>query len=87
MLKFVAFMVAASLALPAVAQISSIQSSNPLPKGSDPNRKVCERTEKIGTRLSTVTVCMTAREWKDLRQGQREDVEKVQRNVNQSPSN
>lgn len=88
MLKFVAFTVAASLALPAFAQITSMQSSNPLPKGGgDPNRKICERTEKIGSRLSAVTVCMTAQEWKDQRQGQRDDLEKVQRIVNQSPSN
>ena len=88
MLKTVAFVIGASLALPAMAQISSTSSSNPLPKsGGDPNRKICERVEKIGSRLSSVTVCMTAQEWKDQRQGQRSDLEKVQQVVNQSPSN
>lgn len=88
MLKVLAFTLGASLALPAAAQITSMQASNPLPKGGgDPNRKICERMEKIGTRLSTVTVCMTAREWKDQRLGQRQDLEKVQQNVNQNPSN
>lgn len=87
MLKMMALMVSASLALPAMAQ-DSIASSNPLPKsGGDPNRKICERVEKIGSRLSTVTVCMTAQEWKDQRQGHRGDLEKVQQVVNQSPSN
>lgn len=88
MFKLFAVTISVALAMPAFAQVTSIQSSNPLPKGGgDPNRKICERTEKIGSRLSVVTVCMTAREWKDLRQGHRDDVERVQRIVNQSPSN
>ena len=84
--KLFTFAICAAIAAPAWAQVTSLESSNPAPKGKDPNRKICERVEKIGSRLSTVTVCMTAREWEDLRRGHRDDLEKVQRVVNQSPS-
>lgn len=56
-------------------------------KAKDPNRKICEKIEKIGSRLAVVRVCMTAAQWEEQRREQREHVERVQRVVNQSPSN
>ena len=85
MLKATFIAVCAMLSAPAFSQVTSLVSSNPAPKGKDPNRKVCERVEKIGSRLNVVTVCMTAREWEDLRRGHRDDLEKVQQVVNQRP--
>lgn len=65
----------------AVAQ-TSLQSANPAPKkSSDPNRKICEKVEKIGTRLGAVTVCMTAEQWEHQRRDHRNDVERAQQNV------
>lgn len=90
MIKPILFIAGAALAMPAFAQVASIESSNPAPKaskGGDPNRKICERIEKIGSRLATSTVCRTAAEWEELRQGHRHDTERVQAIVNQSPSN
>jgi len=81
MIKPVMFIVAFAVASPAMAQVTQLRSANPAPKGSDPNEKICERIEKTGSRLNAATVCMTANEWKDVQQGQREDVERRQRQV------
>lgn len=87
MIKVPVLVIAASLALPAFAQGSSAGSSSTGSRAENPNRKICERIEKIGSRLATAKVCMTAAEWKAHRQVQREDFERVQRVVNQAPSN
>ncbi len=77
----IAALLAAALGSAAAAQ-TSIQSSNPAPKkSSDPNRKICERVEKTGSRLGAVTVCMTAQQWEDQRLDHRNDVERAQKNV------
>lgn len=82
MKKLGLILIAAAVAIPAHAQVSEIRSSNPMPKGKNPNAVICEREQKTGSRLEQVTVCMTAQEWKDLRQGHRQDTERVQRTVN-----
>ena len=89
MLKLVTFAVAlAFCATSSVAQVSSIESSRPAGKApSDPNKPICERVEQIGTRLGARRVCMTAAQWAEQRREQREAMERVQRTVNQSPSN
>jgi hypothetical protein len=72
---------------PAVAQVTTIESSNPLPKQSaDPDKKICERVERTGSRLQVEKVCLTAQQWSDHKYGHRADLEKVQRNVNQDLS-
>lgn len=77
----IAALLAAALGSAAAAQ-TTIQSSNPAPKkSSDPNRKICERVEKTGSRLGAVTVCMTAQQWEDQRLDHRNDVERAQKNV------
>lgn len=77
----VAAALTAALGSAAVAQ-TSIQSSNPAPKkSSDPNRKICEKVEKTGTRLGVVTVCMTAQQWAEQRRDHQNDVERAQKNV------
>lgn len=53
---------------------------------SELDRMVCERQEQIGTRLGARKVCKTIREWQEERRVQREDVERVQRIVNQEPT-
>jgi hypothetical protein len=87
MLKSIAFVAAAALAVPAMAQQPAPASTNSEDKAKDPNRKICERVEKIGSRVNFITVCMTAREWKDLRDNHRQHTESVQRIVNQEPIN
>ena len=56
-------------------------------KAKDPNRKICEKVEKIGSRLNVVRVCMTARQWEEQKREHRENFERVQRVVNQAPGN
>lgn len=78
-------LVAAALVLnctaPALAQVTSIQSSRPVAKVKDPNKKICEEMGVTGSRLGTKRVCMTAAEWAAQRQDHRNDIEKVQRNI------
>lgn len=87
MTKFMFLLASAALALPAAAQTTSIESSTAPAKSKDPNRKICEKVERIGSRLATSVVCMTAAEWEELRRNHRHDTERVQQVVNQSPSN
>jgi hypothetical protein len=65
-------------AAPAFAQVTSLQGSNPAPKGQDLNRIVCEVEETTGTRLGARKVCKTVLEWQQMRREQRETVEKFQ---------
>ena len=73
-------------ASPVVAQTNAPESTTPAPKAKDPNRKICEKVEKIGSRLNVVRVCMTARQWEEQKRDHREHFERVQRVVNQRPS-
>ena len=80
-------MIAAALALltspPAFAQVTSIATSNPAPKGGqDLNKIVCEVDQTTGSRLGARKVCKTVLEWQQMRTEQREHVEGVQRNSN-----
>jgi hypothetical protein len=72
---------------PALADaVTTTSTTDASAKAKDPNRKICEKVEKIGSRLSVVRVCMTARQWEEQKRAHREDLERVQRVVNQSPS-
>lgn len=70
----------------AVAQVTYIESARPATNVKDPNKLICQRVEQIGTRLGARRVCLTALQWEEQRREQREDLERVQRIVNQSPS-
>jgi hypothetical protein len=78
MVKFVLTMSLLAAAAPAFAQVTSLQGSNPAPKGQDLNRIVCEVEETTGTRLGARKVCKTVLEWQQMRREQRETVEKFQ---------
>jgi hypothetical protein len=64
---------------PAYAQVTSIEASNPAPKGHDPNRVICDVEQTTGTRLGATKVCKTALEWQQLRTEHRESAERLQR--------
>ena len=82
MSKFLAFMAALSLVAtaPALAQITSIDSSNAAPKqvAGNPNRVICEVQDTIGTRLGRRKVCLTAQQWADKRTEHRAMIEDIQ---------
>lgn len=69
------------LAAPAAAQVTSLETPNPMPKGTDLNRKVCERIITTGSRLGARTVCLTVEQWRDKRREHREETERAQKNV------
>ena len=63
---------------PAIAQVTTLQSANPAPKGQNLDRIVCEVEETTGTRLGARKVCKTVLEWQQLKAEHRGTVEKVQ---------
>ena len=72
-------LVASLLATNAVAQPatpyrtdSNAQSTN------DPNKIVCQKEEKIGSRLAAKKVCMTVGEWKARQQADRDQLDSTQ---------
>jgi len=68
---------------PAFAQVTSVATNNPAPKGGqDLNKIVCEVDQTTGSRLGAHKVCKTVLEWQQQRQEQREHIEGVQRNSN-----
>ena len=71
--------VALIMSASASAQVTSIESSNPAPKGHDPNRIVCETFDTTGTRLGRRKVCKTVLEWQQLTAEQREGLQTFQR--------
>jgi hypothetical protein len=76
---------AVTAASPAFGETATV--SKVTDKAKDPNRKICEKVEKIGSRLNVVRVCMTARQWDEQKREHRENFERVQRVVNQTPAN
>jgi invasion protein IalB len=82
MSKFLALTAALSLiaTAPALAQITSIDSSNAAPKqvAGNPNRVICEVQDTIGTRLGRRKVCLTAQQWADKRTEHRAMIEDIQ---------
>lgn len=73
--------VAVALGSAAAAQ-TGVPASSPIAgKVGDPNRKICEKVLKTGSRLGAVTVCMTAQQWDEQRRDHRDDVERAQKNI------
>src|SRR5688500_9291883 len=70
---------------PAIAQTAPAPATSKS-KVKDPNRKICEKVERIGSRLAVDRICMTAIQWEEHKRAQREHVERVQQTVNQNPT-
>ena len=66
-------------AAPVAAQTAA-PTTAPAAKGStlDPNKVICEKQEVVGSRLATRRVCMTRSQWADLRNQDRQQLDKVQ---------
>jgi predicted secreted protein len=47
-------------------------------KGKDPNEKVCETHQVLGSRLAVRRVCATRAEWAERRQRERDIVDRTQ---------
>jgi len=82
MTRMIAVVCALLASSPALAQVTSVATNNPAPKGQDLNKIVCEVDQTTGSRLGAHKVCKTVLEWQQMRSEQREHVEGVQRNSN-----
>ena len=69
--------------VPVAAQAQQPDSPS-VSKKTDLDRIVCEKEEQIGSRLGARKVCKTVKEWQEQRRVQREEVERVQQNINQN---
>jgi hypothetical protein len=65
----------------ASAQSISYVTNNPSLLKGDPNQVVCQREDKIGTRLGGEKVCHTVAEWNQIHEGNRENAERMQMGV------
>ena len=63
----------------AFAQVTSIETDNPSPKGQDLDKIVCEVQTTTGTRLDDHKVCKTVLQWQQMRREHRQGLEEVQR--------
>lgn len=79
---FVAVAAAVALAAPALAggqgQEDPSKPSAEEVTDTSQNRMVCKRQKNTGSRLSSKRVCMTAAQWAQLEQDQRQAIERVQ---------
>ena len=74
-LAFAASLVSSS----AFAQVTSLETDNPAPKGQDLNKVVCEVQTTTGTRLDDHKICKSVLEWQQMRRQHREGLEEIQR--------
>jgi hypothetical protein len=63
------------------AQAASAQAPS---ASGDPNQVICEKVDKIGTRLGSSRVCMTRAEWTEQRRLNRDTVDHAQQTRCQS---
>jgi len=64
----------------AVAQGTLVENHNTRPP-ADPNQKICEDITAVGSRLATKRICATRAEWAAKRQQDKDEVDRIQRNL------
>ncbi|MDQ3481896.1 MAG: hypothetical protein M3448_00540 [Pseudomonadota bacterium] len=62
----------------APAQVGSYESGKQSVVRGDPDKIVCQKEEKIGSRLGAKKVCLTAREWTARHSEDRDSTERIQ---------
>ena len=77
---FTLVLAATALSSAATAQVTSIATANPAPKGGaqDLNKIVCEVDETTGTRLGARKVCKTVLEWQQFKYEVHQGLQKFQ---------
>lgn len=65
----------------APAQVTSYKSSNAATIKGDADKVVCQREERLGTRLGAKKVCLTVSEWRAREDADREQTEGIQAGV------
>ena len=61
----------------APAQVTPYESKQPNEAASDPDKIVCKKVEKIGTRLGAKKVCLTEREWTERAKSDRDETDRI----------
>jgi hypothetical protein len=69
-----------SSASDAVAQGTLPESHKARPP-ADPNQKICQDITVVGSRLATKRICATRAEWAAKRQQDKDEVDRIQRNL------
>jgi hypothetical protein len=69
---------ALTLSAAASAQITSYRTNNPAPLKGDADKIVCEKEEKIGTRLGARKLCLTVSEWNERKRNHQERASQIQ---------
>ena len=72
---------ALALSAAAPAQITSYRANNAAPLKGDADKIVCQKEEKIGTRLGAKKVCLTVAEWNERASADRATTERIQGGV------
>lgn len=81
-LAFIAMTALCCSPILAQTQHQPSSASSPVePKVEDPDRKVCEKIVKPGTKADIRRVCATSAEWAEMRRRDREWTESIQRSV------
>jgi len=65
----------------AAQPITSYKTNRPAPITGDSDKIVCEKEEKIGTRLGATKVCLTVAEWRARHLADRDETERTQQNT------
>jgi hypothetical protein len=74
-------LVSVAIAGAAIAQVTSYETNRPAEIKGDPDKIVCKKQEKLGTRLGEKRVCLTVREWREVYEADREITERIQSGV------
>lgn len=77
MLRTIA-LAAAALSIAAHGQVTTYQTNNPAPVKGDADKIVCQKEEKIGTRLGAKKVCLTVSEWQERARLHQERTQQIQ---------
>ena len=62
----------------AAAVTTTAYAENLPKKNSDPNRIICKTDDVIGSRLEKVKTCLTAQQWADQKNDERQQLEHAQ---------
>lgn len=66
----------------AIMPMAVYADDKPAAKSNDPDEKICEKVQVIGTRIASKRVCATRAQWEERRRMEREVVDDAQRRVN-----
>ena len=61
--------------------ITSYRTANPAPVKGEPDKIVCQKEDRIGTRLGARKICLKVSEWHDRAKVHREQTERLQMGV------